>query len=75
MIPGDLVAKKIGDKLLLAQITVKINLIIQRRIVVHYLGYDFIFGATTHDDFICSHGAILVRPVSAVELCVNSLNL
>src|SRR5277367_4502026 len=65
---GHLFAEKIGHELLMAGIAVKVNFIVQRRIIMHHFRYHFIFGATKHDDFIGSHGEIITTSVPCVEL-------
>jgi hypothetical protein len=56
----DLIAKKIGHKLLLSFIAVKINFRISFGIIIKDLGSYFIFGAASHHDLVYPHERMII---------------
>ena len=58
--PGYFIAEKIGDKLLVSLVPIKINFIINRDIVVQNFRRDLSFRTTAHDDFKNPHGPTII---------------
>lgn len=62
-----LIANKIGHELLQAFISVKVNLIVNGRIIMENFSRNIILRTAAHNDFIYPHGSMIVITTFVVE--------